>query len=36
MIPGVHIISRKASVPGVKGAGGALSSSEGNLGGGAP
>ena len=32
MIPGVNIISRKASVPGVKGARGAMSPSAGDLG----
>ena len=36
MILGVNIISGKASVACVKGAWGALSSSEGDLGGGAP
>ena len=36
MIPGVNIISRKASVPGVKGARGAMSPSAGDLGGGTP
>ena len=36
MIPGVNMISRKAIVVGVKGAGDALSPSAGDLGGGAP
>ena len=36
MIPGVNIISRKASAPGVKGARGTMRPSAGDLGGGAP
>ena len=36
MIPGVNIISRKASVVGVEGAGGTLSPSAGDVGAGAP
>ena len=36
MIPGVNMISRKASVAGTKGVGDALSPSAGDLGGGAP
>ena len=36
MIPGVNMISRKASVAGAKGAGDALSPSAGDLEGGAP